>query len=109
MNIDLCLRKFVIIGAALAIAGCTEASSPGTLPDLKHDPILFVHGYLGSKENWEIMKQRFIADGWQDFELYAYNFSFVTSNATTAGEIRDSVNAIIRKTGATKVDRFVRW
>ena len=104
MNIDLCLRKFVIACTVALFAGCTEASSPGTLPDLKHDPILFVHGYGGSGANWETMKQRFLADGWQDFELYSYNYSFVTSNSTTAAEIRDQVDAIIASTGATKVD-----
>jgi triacylglycerol lipase len=104
MNIDSALKKFVIVCAAASITACTEASSPGTLPDLKHDPILFVHGYGGSSANWETMKQRFLADGWQDFELYAYNYSFVTSNATTAAEIRDQVDDIIAKTGATKVD-----
>jgi triacylglycerol lipase len=50
------------------------------------------------------MKARFAADGWQDFELYSYNYSFISSNATTAAEIRDDVNRIISKTGATKVD-----
>lgn len=104
MNIDFRLRKFVIACAAASITACTDASSPGVLPDLKHDPILFVHGYGGSGANWETMKQRFLADGWQDFELYAYNYSFVTSNATTAAEIRDQVDDIISRTGATRVD-----
>lgn len=104
MNIKLLRRTFVIACATLAISACTESSAPGVLPELRHDPILFVHGYLGSSANWETMKQRFIADGWQDFELYSYNFSFISSNATTAAEIRDHVDDIIAKTGATKVD-----
>ena len=104
MNMDSAMRRFVICCALTLLSACTESVTPGTLPELKHDPILFVHGYGGSSANWETMKQRFIADGWQDFELYAYNFSFITSNATTAAEIRDYVNDIIAKTGATKVD-----
>jgi triacylglycerol lipase len=104
MNMDSAMRRFVICCALTLLSACTESVTPGTLPELKHDPILFVHGYGGSSANWETMKQRFISDGWQDFELYAYNFSFITSNATTAAEIRDYVNDIIAKTGATKVD-----
>jgi triacylglycerol lipase len=50
------------------------------------------------------MKARFKADGWKDYELYAYNYSFTASNATSAAEIRDQVNEILRTTGATKVD-----
>jgi triacylglycerol lipase len=91
---------------ALSPAACSDASGPGNqiLPELKHDPILFVHGYAGNGGNWQDVKARFAADGWQDFELYSYNYSFTASNATTAAEIRDHVNEIIRTTGATKVD-----
>ena len=97
--------KTLFFVLALAISGCTETASPGgTLPQLTHDPILFVHGYLGSSANWDTMRQRFIADGWKDYELYAYNYSFLASNATSAEEIRDQVNDIIAKTGAAKVD-----
>jgi len=104
MNMNSHLKTFVIACGIGAITSCTESSAPGVLPDLKHDPILFVHGYLGSSANWETMKQRFRDDGWQDFELYSYNYSFITSNATTAAEIRSQVDDIISKTGAAKVD-----
>ena len=91
---------------AASLVACSDASGPGKqiLPELKHDPILFVHGYAGNGGNWQDVKARFAADGWQDFELYAYNYSFTASNAVSAAEIRDQVNEIIRTTGATKVD-----
>ncbi|MEO5588908.1 MAG: alpha/beta fold hydrolase [Gemmatimonadaceae bacterium] len=101
------MKRRLFAGALmLAALACTDASEPdsGNLPDLKHDPVLFVHGYGGNNSNWEIMRSRFVADGWQDFELYAYNYSFLGSNATSAAEIRDQVDDIIRRTGATKVD-----
>ncbi len=89
----------------VAAAGCSDVTTgTGTLPDLKHDPILFVHGYGGNNGNWEDMQKRFRADGWQDVELYAYNYSFIDSNASSAAEIRDQVDKIITITGATKVD-----
>lgn len=100
------LKKTIALCALAILAACTETSAPGTgtLPDLKHDPILFIHGYGGNTSNWDTMRQRFLADGWQDVELYAYNYSFLSSNATNAAEIRDQVNDIISRTGATKVD-----
>lgn len=96
----------LVCTAAFTLAACTDASDPGgaILPELKHDPILFVHGYAGNGGNWQDMKARFTADGWQEFELYAYNYSFTASNTQSAAEIRDQVNDIIQKTGATKVD-----
>jgi triacylglycerol lipase len=71
---------------------------------LKHDPILFVHGYGGNVSNFCTMIAAFRADGWSDNELYAYNYSFINSFATDAEEIRAQVDAIIARTGAAKVD-----
>lgn len=98
-------RHALLLIVFFALSACTETTTPGgNLPELKHDPILFVHGYGGNSSNWDTMKSRFLADGWQDFELYSYNYSVITSNATSAAEIRDQINTIINKTGATKVD-----
>ncbi len=99
-------RKTLLVLVAGALSACAESSAPGdgNLPVLKHDPILFVHGYGGNASNWDTMKSRFLADGWQDFELYAYNYSFIASNSVSAAEIGDQVTEIMRKTGATKVD-----
>jgi triacylglycerol lipase len=99
-------KKLLLIASCLIVAACTTDSTGGTgpLPVLKHDPILFVHGYLGNNGQWGDMKAKFLADGWQDVELYAYNYSFIESNASSAAEIRDQVDNIIATTGATKVD-----
>ena len=49
----------VIIGAA-----CGDSSGPD-YPALNHDPILFVHGLNGSPKDFDEMRTRFAADGWQ--------------------------------------------
>ncbi len=101
------LRNVFLAGACcLFTAACSDVTTNGTgpLPVLKHDPILFVHGYGGNNGNWQDMKAKFLADGWQDVELYAYNYSLIESNASSAAEIRDQVDNIIKTTGATKVD-----
>lgn len=99
-------NAFLAAVCCIFIAACSDTQSTGTgpLPVLKHDPILFVHGYGGNNGNWQDMKAKFLADGWQEVELYAYNYSFTASNATSAAEIRDQVDKIIANTGATKVD-----
>ncbi|MBA3343377.1 MAG: lipase [Gemmatimonadaceae bacterium] len=94
------LMAFIAFGAACSDSG----TGPIDLPELKHDPILFVHGYGRSKGNFSEMIASFKADGWQDNELYAYDYSFTTSNAVNAQEIRDQINGIVAATGATKVD-----
>jgi triacylglycerol lipase len=104
MMITTARRCVSVLALAAGVASCSDTTGTGVLPELRHDPILFVHGYGGSNSNWDVMRARFLADGWQEFELYAYTYSFVASNATTAAEIRDQVDDIMRTTGATKVD-----
>lgn len=95
---------FIVAAACVFAAACTETGSgTGPLPVLKHDPVLFVPGY-GNTGDWPTMRAKFLADGWQDVELYTYTYSVSASNASSAAEIRDQVDNIIKKTGATKVD-----
>jgi len=94
-----CVDKSVT-APELPLCGVTR----GAPTALQHDPILFVHGYGGAADNFCTMIGRFRADGWSDNELYAYDYSFITSFATDAEDIRDQVNKILARTGATKVD-----
>jgi triacylglycerol lipase len=50
------------------------------------------------------MIPRFQADGWTSAELNNWSYDTSQSNATTAAQIRDKVNAILAATGAAKVD-----
>ena len=86
-----------------ALAGCLTPGSEN-ITGVQHDPILFVHGYAGNGGNWQDMKDRFLADGWQPNELYACNYSFTASNIVSAGEIARQVDEIIALTGASRVD-----
>ena len=108
-------RLVVFIAIALILPGCAKKSV--TEPDVlcgvsrsdlsgsvKHNPILFVHGYGGANENFCTMIDRFRADGWAENELYAYDYSFVASFATDAEEIKTQIDAILARTGASKVD-----
>jgi triacylglycerol esterase/lipase EstA (alpha/beta hydrolase family) len=77
---------------------------PVSTAAVQRDPVLFVHGYSESPDFFCAMIERFRADGWTESELYAYNYSFVLSLATDAGEIRQQVDLILSRTHASKVD-----
>lgn len=109
------VRAAAAVAMTAALWACTETSSPrsdalagcetaGTSGSVQHDPILFVHGYAGNGGNWQEMKARFLADGWQPNELYSCNYSFTASNVVSATEIGAQVDAIKELTGASRVD-----
>ncbi|PYP79673.1 MAG: lipase [Gemmatimonadetes bacterium] len=77
---------------------------PPPPPTLTHDPILFIHGWNASSSTWSTMVSRFTADGWTSNELVNWSYNYRQSNATTAAQIQQKVDSILRATGATKVD-----
>lgn len=110
------VASIVLIVSAGVASACSETSSPGTGAldscgdaanlngSAQHDPILFVHGYAGNGGNWQDMKARFVASGWQESELFSCNYSFTASNAASATEINAQVDELIRLSGRPKVD-----
>jgi triacylglycerol lipase len=82
-----------ITGTALAPAGASA-----------QDPILFVHGYVESASLWNTMIGRFEKDGYAKSSLSAYTYNTSQSNKTDAAEVKTKVEALLKTTGATKVD-----
>ncbi|HEX7290898.1 MAG TPA: triacylglycerol lipase [Conexibacter sp.] len=91
--------------ALLAVALATVALLvPGAAGAVAHDPILFVHGWSGSESNWNTMISNFSREGWTREELNNWRYNTSQSNVTTATEVATKVDAILRATGASKVD-----
>jgi triacylglycerol lipase len=82
-----------ITGTALAPAGASA-----------QDPILFVHGYVESASLWNTMIGRFEKDGYAKSSLSAYSYNTSQSNKIDAEEVKTKVEALLKTTGATKVD-----
>ncbi|HEV7888117.1 MAG TPA: triacylglycerol lipase [Acidimicrobiales bacterium] len=94
------------IGGLLAALTMLLLLAPAAPPAraLAHDPILFVHGWNSNSSTWTTMINRFTADGWTAAELNNWSYDYSQSNATTAQQLSDKVNAILAATGAAKVD-----
>jgi len=88
-----CAIALCITGTALAPAGASA-----------QDPILFVHGYVESASLWNTMIGRFEKDGYPKSYLSAYTYNTSQSNKVDAEEVKSKVEALLKTTGATKVD-----
>ncbi|MHA1967770.1 MAG: alpha/beta fold hydrolase [Candidatus Hodarchaeales archaeon] len=74
-----------------------------------HNPILFLHGWTKTMIDWATMKEWFIADGWTETALYAYNFAdtgscSVQAVLNNADKVEQWVDDILTETGCKKID-----
>ncbi|WP_285730287.1 alpha/beta fold hydrolase [Nocardiopsis sp. ATB16-24] len=88
----------------LVIAALVSTVLAPTAHAQERDPVLFVHGYGGSADNWETMIDDFTDDGWNRDELYALDYDSDASNVETAELIAQEVSRILDETGHDQVD-----
>lgn len=108
------LKRFMLLPLSAALlAGCgsvapsplapSDLSAQGVKAPTRH-PVLFVHGFNSDGSIWGPMMNRFEQDGWTDALLTTWSYDTAQSNAVMAELIRQKVDAILARTGATKVD-----
>jgi triacylglycerol lipase len=69
------------------------------------NPIVFVHGFTESASAWDAIKGALKQSGYTDDQLVAITYdTFFTSNVSTATTIGNTVDQVLARTGASKVD-----
>jgi triacylglycerol lipase len=100
----------VVLVAALGagLAGCgSSTSSPGEGAGpaaLRHDPVVFVHGYGGRPADWAALRRVFLAAGWSPRELVTFGYDSRGSNRVAGARLARAVAAVRARTGAARVD-----
>ncbi|MFX0051237.1 MAG: alpha/beta fold hydrolase [Candidatus Hermodarchaeota archaeon] len=87
----------------------SSKANPAVMTTQNQNPILYLHGWTKSKADFYLMRSRFIADGWPETFLYAYDFDNPDDksgqgNVNNANQIKQWVEEILDKTGAEKID-----
>lgn len=63
------------------------------------EPIIMIHGYMGSTSNFNTMEDRLLADGQPGCALYKFSYnSLGDSNKTSASNLKSYVNKVLRST-----------
>lgn len=86
------------------ITASVDGKSATLTVNVKHDPILFVHGFASSGLIWGTMMSSLVADGWLASDMTTWSYDGSISNVTVAGMIKSKVDSILAATGAIKVD-----
>jgi triacylglycerol esterase/lipase EstA (alpha/beta hydrolase family) len=101
----------VVLAFLAACGGDSLFTAPGSSRDVlvppppPHYPIIFVHGYNASASTWLTMVARFKTDAlYTDAELVNWSYDYRQSNATTAQQLAQKVDAVMLATGAHHVD-----
>ncbi len=86
------------------ITASVEGKTATVAVKVKHDPIIFVHGFASSAAIWTKMIGSFVLDGWAIGDMTAWSYDTSLSNVTIAQLVKQKVDSVTLATGAPKVD-----
>jgi len=67
-------------------------------------PIVFVHGFMGSGDNWATQVQRFSSNGFCENRLFVFDWNSISSRQNTGALLDSFINEVLKRTGAGKVN-----
>lgn len=69
-----------------------------------HTPVIFVHGFLGSGDNWATQVMRFESNGYCSDRLFVFDWNSTGTRVKNDSLLNDLIDTVIRRTGAGKVN-----
>lgn len=72
--------------------------------DASKRPIVFVHGFLGSGDNWATQMQRFSSNGYCNQRMFAFDWNSIARNKATDSLLNVFIDDVLRITKSTQVD-----
>ncbi len=93
------IKKFIFIlfffnQSLFAQVKCTD----------KNLPIVFVHGFMGSGDNWATQIQRFSNNGFCEEKLFVFDWNSVGGGSNTSRLLNNFIDSILKKTNATQIN-----
>lgn len=67
-------------------------------------PIVFVHGFLGSGDNWAQQIQRFSSNGYCEERMFVFDWNTINRSKATDSLLNNFIDKVLKKTNATQVD-----
>ncbi|RCW39970.1 triacylglycerol lipase [Halopolyspora algeriensis] len=92
------ITALVTVAVASALTPTSASADPG------HEPVVFVHGWMGADWNWTYFVDSFGSDGWSDEDLHVWYYDWSQSNVATAEQLASEVDRVLETTGADRVD-----
>ncbi len=87
-----------------ALLVCCNISFAQTKCDNKQLPIVFVHGFMGSGDNWASQIQRFSSNGFCEDRLFVFDWNSIGGGQNTASLLDSFINTVISKTKSAQIN-----
>lgn len=98
--------RFLTLYACLLFSTITDAQlkqyDEGC--DASKRPIVFVHGFLGSGDNWATQMQRFSSNGYCNQRMFVFDWNSINRSKATDSLLNVFIDEVLRKTKSTQVD-----
>lgn len=72
--------------------------------DTSKRPIVFVHGFLGSGDNWALQLQRFSSNGYCHQRMFLFDWNTINRSKATDSLLNLFIDAVLQQTKAAQVD-----
>ena len=72
--------------------------------DPARTPVVFVHGFLGSGDNWALQAQRLEANGYCPSRIFAFDWNSLNRQSPSDSLLGVFIRRVLAATGAEKVD-----
>jgi hypothetical protein len=70
----------------------------------KELPIVFVHGFMGSGDNWATQIQRFVNNGFCEDKLFVFDWNSIGGGSSTSKLLNSFIDSILQKTNAKQIN-----
>lgn len=67
-------------------------------------PIVFIHGFLGSGDNWATQMQRFSSNGYCNQRMFVFDWNTIARSKTTDSLLNVFIDEVLKKTNAKQVE-----
>ncbi len=67
-------------------------------------PIVFVHGFMGSGDNWATQIQRFTSNGFCEDKLFVFDWNSVGGGSNTSSLLNKFIDGVLQKTNSQQIN-----
>lgn len=92
-----------IFCSLLLLLSINSHAQPRGVCDSSRLPVVFVHGFLGSGDNWSWPIRRLVQNGYCANRLFVFDWNSVNRSRSTDSLLDVTINRVLQQTGATAV------